>query len=119
MASKRAVIGRSKDFDTLLAEYLVANPARNQSGLAAVSVVLEPSDLHPSDKPMQSTIPVTDCRLPQQRQHLTASTGLQAGNYFPTKGTWLSRNIKMWLAEPLRLYAASRRASEQTTPSSK
>lgn len=112
LASKRAVIGRSRDFDTLLAQYIASNPSRPGSSpsVSKLSPLVPPKlqakappglESSVSSGSILSKVQPTGPFVTSSRSHVSRSS-------------WLLDNVKIWTAEPLRLFCSSRRSQSDS-----
>lgn len=114
LASKRAVIGRSRDFDTLLAQYIASNPTR--PGMYDFYPVFCLNFLVP---------PKLQTKAPSGSESFVSSESIlskaKAVGPFVTNvkvhasgASWLRDNVKIWTVEPLRLFCSSRRGQSDS-----
>lgn len=131
IASKRAVIGRSRDFDSLLAAYLASNPAKAQSkaspsslhiallphgGRLILPIDISEAKLDKLTKAKEPTVSLADLTL------LLLKDSHQSQHVFnPTRGLnyrdWIDTNTRLWMTESLRLFLSARK--NQSDPSTR
>lgn len=126
-ASKRAIIGRSADFDVLLARFIAKNPSKAVSSESQTSQFLftktfSGKQVNVEDKCMQSEKKPRIIESNHKKMTLplilNKCSPFLSTKYQPftdnLRYSWFSRNIKSWLSEPLKLYAQSRKAIDQS-----
>jgi hypothetical protein len=114
LASKRAVIGRSKPFDELLAHYIAANPARsagcvlnNSFSVFVIIVSVVPKSPKSSKQPSSTTTNVDDfikLYYTSKRPFISAPPAMHVS------WNWIYEQVKTWTSEPLRLFKATRKS---------
>lgn len=110
-ASKRAVIGRSRDFDTLLSEHLAHNSSRLASIWQFIQLILDnPAKVAGKQTGSSAqSIAVHKLTIPDASELRRSPFIDVPSGEVVSKSGWLQKNVKVWISESLRLYSMSRK----------
>lgn len=146
LASKRAVLGRKKDFDLLLADYMIAHPSRASANKGTIETTGQLNQFIDKEKLLAtvegtnlSTLQSTNASqelaskkltLNKSSAHISSaspSTGSGQGHnsaakplvqrtQFSSYRVFSELKLSSWLTEPLKLYSRSRVVGQQQPP---